>query len=791
MRHHTSPQIYKDQNPTIFVVFGVTGDLAGRYLIPALFRLYADRLLPKLFQIVGFSRRDMSRKEFQDYVAGVLSKENREEVKKFANLCTYTSGLFEKPEGYDQLAKLFGMRDGEWMACSNKLFYLAVPPSHYHEILRNLKSSGLTKPCSPEEGWTRVVVEKPFGRDAKTAEALDAYLGQLFKEEKIYRIDHYLGKETVQNILAFRFSNSFFEPLWNREHIESIRLQFLEKLGLEGRGSFFDGIGAFRDVGQNHLCQFLAHFTMDNPGTFSAEAIRRGRFEILRHLAIPDAKTINQTAHRGQYEGYLQEKGVDSKSQTETYFNIKAFINTPRWAGVPIYFEGGKYMPETKVQVVVTLKHPVPCFCPPGSHHTYRNVIRYEIKPQEGVYTAFWVKKPGHEMVLEEREFSFKYREENASRESINAYAKLVLDAISGNQTLFVSTEETMASWRFVDPVLDAWRRNKTPLVIYPKGVHPLGDTEGVETQEKGSIGVLGLGKMGKNIALRLSEKGWKVKAYDVSEKAREEIAGAFPTFQTTEKLMRSLVSPRIVWLMVPAGKPVDSLLFGGKNSLSRQLRKGDIIIDGGNSFYKDTMRRADKLKKYGISFVDVGFSGGPAGARNGGSLMIGGDTKIIKRLSDLFADLSVLNGYAHVGAVGAGHFVKMIHNGIEYGMMQSLAEGFAVLKKSPFKFDLEKVAEIYNNGTVIESRLAGWLRNAFKTFGVNLEQVSGTVGRLGEGEWTVKVAKALKVKIPAIEDALQFRKDSVEHPSFTGKVLSALRNQFGGHSAEKPEIRG
>jgi glucose-6-phosphate 1-dehydrogenase len=790
MRHHPSPQIYKDQNPTIFVVFGVTGDLARRYLIPALFRLYADRLLPKLFQIVGFSRREMSRREFQKYVAGVLSKENREEVKKFTDLCTYTSGFFEKPEGYDRLAKLFGMRDGEWMACSNKLFYLAVPPTYYHDILRNLKSSGLSKPCSPEEGWTRIIVEKPFGRDRKTAEALDAYLGKLFKEEKIYRIDHYLGKETVQNILAFRFSNSFFEPLWNRDHIESINLQFLESLGLEGRGSFFDGIGAFRDVGQNHLCQFLAHFTMDNPGTFSAEAIRRERFAVLRHLSIPDAKTINQTARRGQYEGYTGEKGVDPKSQTETYFHIKAFINTPRWAGVPIYFEGGKYMPETKVQVVVTLKHPTPCFCPPGSDHKYRNVIRYEIKPQEGVFTAFWVKKPGHEMVLEEREFSFKYREENASRESVSAYAKLVLDAISGNQTLFVSTEETMASWRFVDPVLEAWQKNKTPLVIYPKGVHPLDDMNGVEVQKKGSIAVVGLGKMGKNIALRLSEKEWNVKAYDADEKTRASLAGIFPILPAMADIAAALPSPGIVWLMVPAGKPVDSLLFEGKNALSRQLRKGDIIIDGGNSFYKDTVRRASRLKKLGISLIDVGFSGGPAGARSGGSLMIGGEARIVKNLSDLFADLSVVGGYAHVGASGAGHFVKMVHNGIEYGMMQSLAEGFAVLKRSPFKFDLEKVAAIYNNGTVIESRLTGWLEKAFKTFGKDLKNVSGTVGRLGEGEWTVKVAKAFKVKIPAIEDALQFRKDSERHPNFTGQILSALRNQFGGHSADKPEIR-
>jgi 6-phosphogluconate dehydrogenase len=235
---------------------------------------------------------------------------------------------------------------------------------------------------------------------------------------------------------------------------------------------------------------------------------------------------------------------------------------------------------------------------------------------------------------------------------------------------------------------------------------------------------------------------------------------------------------------MITAGVGNDELLFG-KDGVVKYLKKGDIVIDAANAFYEDSSRRAKLLAKKGIHFVDVGFSGGPGGARHGGSLMIGGEKKIFEYLEPLFRDLSVPGGYAYFGAAGAGHFVKMVHNGIEYGMMQSLAEGFALMKKSPFKLDLEKIANVYNRGSVIESHLVGWLEEAYQLYGQDLNPISGSVAYTGEGEWTVKSGKKMKLKLPVIEDAFKFRVRSKRSPSYMGKVLSALRNRFGGHSIE------
>ncbi|MBI4086098.1 MAG: glucose-6-phosphate dehydrogenase [Candidatus Liptonbacteria bacterium] len=360
---------FKSKNPTILVIFGATGDLTSRKLMPALFHLYRKKLLPPLFQVVGFSRQDLSDAEFQSRVKKTIGRSKKngatvEVVESFSKLFIYSKGFFEKKKGYKDLAELLGYRDNEWRTCANKLFYLAVPPQYYKGILKNLTASGLTEPCSPEEGWTRVIVEKPFGRNLKTAEELDALLGKLFKEEQIYRIDHYLGKETVQNILAFRFSNYFLEPAWDKHSIEDIRIRLWETGGVEGRGGFYDTAGALRDVGQNHLLQLLALFTMENPGKFDAESIRRRRAETLNCLKIFTKKDVERFAVRAQYEGYRNEKDVKSDSNTETYFRITAFLDTPRFEGVPLYLESGKMMPESKAEVVVTFKHPLPCLCP-------------------------------------------------------------------------------------------------------------------------------------------------------------------------------------------------------------------------------------------------------------------------------------------------------------------------------------------------------------------------------------------------------------------------------------------
>ncbi|HEX9113114.1 MAG TPA: decarboxylating 6-phosphogluconate dehydrogenase [Nitrospirota bacterium] len=293
-------------------------------------------------------------------------------------------------------------------------------------------------------------------------------------------------------------------------------------------------------------------------------------------------------------------------------------------------------------------------------------------------------------------------------------------------------------------------------------------------------LGYIGLGKMGYNMAELLLEKGHRIVAYNRSAEPVKKIAerGA-QTAESIRSLVAALEPPRLAWIMVPY-QAVDDVL----NELEPLLAKGDTIIDGGNSPYKESMRRAKELEGKGIDFLDAGVSGGPGGARSGACIMVGGRESVFRKYERLFKDASVEGGYAYFGAAGAGHFVKMVHNGIEYGMMQALAEGFAVMKASPFNLDLVKIADLYNHRSVIESRLVGWLKNAYEQHGRDLSGISGSAAQSGEGMWTVEAARELGVPAPVIERALEFRIQSQKNPSYTGKIISALRNQFGGHEA-------
>ena len=302
----------------------------------------------------------------------------------------------------------------------------------------------------------------------------------------------------------------------------------------------------------------------------------------------------------------------------------------------------------------------------------------------------------------------------------------------------------------------------------------------------KKEIGIVGLGKMGANMARRMVEKGWRVVGYNRTVSVAEGMKsdGIVPA-ATYAEMVSSLSAPRTVWLMVPAGEAVDETLFG-EGGIADLLSPGDIVIDGGNSFFKDAIPRAEKLKAKGIRFMDAGTSGGPGGARSGACLMVGGERKTFEETEELFKDFAKEGAYQFFDGHGAGHFVKMVHNGIEYGMMQSIAEGFEMLKKSDYHLDLERVADIYNNGSVIESRLVGWLKDAYKESGQELEGISSTVAHTGEGEWTAKTAKEMGVDVHSIEYAFRFRVDSEKNPRYAGKVVSALRGQFGGHSVKE-----
>ncbi len=295
-------------------------------------------------------------------------------------------------------------------------------------------------------------------------------------------------------------------------------------------------------------------------------------------------------------------------------------------------------------------------------------------------------------------------------------------------------------------------------------------------------LGYIGLGKMGFNMVELLLEKGYQVVAYNKSVEPISKIAkrGALPA-DSLRTLAAALAPPRLVWMMVPH-QAVDAVL----RELTPLLVKGDTVIDGGNSPYRESMRRAKELEEKGIDFLDAGVSGGPGGARTGACIMVGGKKEVFQKFELLFRDLSVQNGYGYMGKSGAGHFVKMVHNGIEYGMMQALAEGFAVLKASGFELNLARIADLYNHRSVIESRLVGWLKSAFEQYGSDLKDISGSIGQSGEGMWTVEAAKELGIPVPIIKGALDFRLQSQGNPNYTGKIVSALRHQFGGHEVKK-----
>ncbi|OGK19133.1 hypothetical protein A3G67_02575 [Candidatus Roizmanbacteria bacterium RIFCSPLOWO2_12_FULL_40_12] len=773
--------------PTVLVIFGATGDLMTKKITPALYNLFLKGKLPKLFRIVGVARRPLSRDEFRTHITRILEKNETFKIQKrlteeFLNYFYYHQGTFDKEKDYASLAKELGRVDDEWKVCSNKLFYLSVPPHYYEVIFRHLASSGLTIPCGPDEGWTRVLVEKPFGKDLKTAERLDKLLSQLFKEEQIYRIDHYLAKEMLQNILLFRFSNNLLEPSWNNKYIERIDIRLHEKIGVEGRGAFYDGLGALRDVGQNHLLQMLALVTMNKPVRIDADCVRKNRSSILETLIPPTIEEIRYHTFRAQYEGFRSVDGVTKNSGSETYFKVRAFLDNPRWRSVPIYMESGKRFKKALKEIIVTFKPAI------QGESGLKNKVVFSLEPNEEIVIQFISKKPGLETELEKRTLESLYRVKEPTAQYVEEYEKLLVDAIEGNQILFLSTEEIEAMWKYIDPIIEAWKKNVVQLNTYKPDTDEVGrKAQAVEEEQhkseliKKEVGVYGLGKMGAGMALSLLEKGWNVAGYNRTAKTtkeleREGLTGAF----SEEELVKKLSGDRrVILLSLPAGPVVDLAI----KKLIPHLSKGDIVIDAGNSFYKDAIRREKELKKKNVIFFDIGVSGGPGGARNGACLMIGGRKQEFELLSPLFTDLALPGGYEFFEGVGAGHFVKMVHNGIEYGMMQALAEGLAILKKSSYKLDLQRVARIYNNGSVIESKLTAWLESALALHGPELKDVSGVVKHTGEGEWTINTAQELKVAAKIIEGALEFRKQSEKNPDYTGKILTALRHQFGGHT--------
>jgi len=512
---------------------------------------------------------------------------------------------------------------------------------------------------------------------------------------------------------------------------------------------------------------------------------------LLSQVTVMNTEEVVQNTFRAQYEGYDKIEGVEKNSETETYFKLKLNIESLRWSDVPIYIEAGKRLGPAKKEVVVTFKDREPCiWCQPTG--PAKNKVIFSFTPSQEINIEFWQRQPGFEDVLEKRMFNFLLYKKKSKFPYVEEYAKLFFDAIQGQQRWFMTKQEVLLQWEIVDPIIKAWQERQVHLHTYQPETQEIirvADDFFLTNEKnfKKEIAIMGLGRMGGGLAQNLLEKGWKVvghnRTWEVTKKL--ESVGLIGAKEVKE-MVEKLVYPRIVWLMLPNGKPVDEAIFDKKEGLVNFLEKGDIIIDGGNSYFKDSVVRSKKLQKYGIYFLDAGVSGGPSGARKGACVMVGGDKKVFKYTEPLFKDMSLTNGCEFFPGSGAGHFVKMIHNGIEYGMMQAIGEGFNIMKKSNYKLDLKKITSVYNNGSVIESRLIGWLYDAFEIYGTDLKKISGKVDSTGEGEWTVKIAEEMKLKTKVIKDSFEFRKQSQKNPDYAGQVVSALRGQFGKHDVEK-----
>ena len=450
-------------DPCAMVIFGATGDLTRRKLIPALFALARERALPRAFAVVGVSRSIGSDDELRAALrealeaAGGAAPLAADEWNAFAPALTTVAGDRDDPATYARLRLKLDQVDAARGTSGNRLYYCAVPPDAVPAILNGLRGAGLVT-ASPGRPWTRVIVEKPFGRDLASARELNRLAGEALAEDQVWRIDHYLGKETVQNILVFRFGNSIFEPLWNRKYIDHVQITAAETIGVEGRGAFYDRAGVLRDVVQNHLLQVLALIAMEQPVSFHPDEIRDEKAKVLRALHPWNAPDIAARAVRGQYRGYRDEPGVAPDSRTPTYAALAVTLDNWRWQGVPFYLRAGKRLRRRLTEVSIHFQSIPTCLF--GRDDVCQlvqpNVLCLRIQPDEGIGLHFVTKAPGDELAIADVTMDFDYAGAFA-RPAPEAYERLLLDALRGDATLFARRDEVEQAWSFIDPVLRAW----------------------------------------------------------------------------------------------------------------------------------------------------------------------------------------------------------------------------------------------------------------------------------------------------------------------------------------------
>ncbi|HSO97515.1 MAG TPA: glucose-6-phosphate dehydrogenase [Solirubrobacteraceae bacterium] len=458
--------------PTSLVIFGATGDLAHRKLLPALYNLASDGALPERVELIGVARRDKADEDFQQIAKESIEQFSRRKpdddvLKGLIDDMRYVPGTFDDDNVYSELQKALKEYDEKAGEPLNRIFYLSTAPEFFPIICQKLGEAGLAK-CQKAE--TRVVIEKPFGYDLDSATKLNREVLEVFDESQVFRIDHYLGKETVQNMLALRFANTLFEPVWNRNFVDNVQITAAEDLGIGGRAGYYEGAGALRDLVQNHMLQLLALLTMEPPIAFDADRLRDEKLQVLEAIVPPKPEDVAKMAVRAQYaagtagsdevEGYREEEGVAADSRTETYVALRLSIQNWRWAGVPFYLRTGKRLARKVTEIAVTLK-PVPhlAFQSDGSVGVQPNQIILTVQPDEGVSVSLGAKIPGPRMRIRPVNMEFRYGTAFMS-ESPEAYERLILDAMRGDATLFTRNDEIEALWGIIDPILKAWHED-------------------------------------------------------------------------------------------------------------------------------------------------------------------------------------------------------------------------------------------------------------------------------------------------------------------------------------------
>ena len=464
-------------DPCAFVLFGATGDLAHRKVIPAIYQLWRTNLLPAEFSLVAVARRPYTDATFAAEVLTSLKKYSRIQPiddaswAELAKRITYQQLDFADDSGFDRLSERLDELDKERGTDGNRLFYLATQPSQVTEIIRELGRVGLDHEMRAA-GWRRVVIEKPFGRDFESARHLNHEVNKVFRESQVYRIDHYLGKETVRNLLVFRFGNGIFEPVWNRSYVDHVQITVAESLGVEGRGAFYEETGASRDILQNHLLQLMTLVAMEPPSSFNADALRDQKLQVLRAITTPNAECVRHDIVRGQYgtgwvqgeeaPGYRQEPEVDPESETETYVAGKFTIDDWRWSGVPFYLRAGKRLPKRATEIAIQFKEvPLPLFRE-STGDPAPNVLAMRIQPDEGIMLRFAAKVPGLGLDVRTVNMDFDYGTSFVV-DSPDAYETLILDGLLGDASLFTRADEVEAAWSVVTPIIEGWAAMPAP----------------------------------------------------------------------------------------------------------------------------------------------------------------------------------------------------------------------------------------------------------------------------------------------------------------------------------------